>query len=166
MISTIRNKCLWFPAIALLMTGVIQTAGASQVYKCVDQAGKTQYQSQPCPESSHSSEVDVHQADPFANLPQINSMSGIRNLMTTTCMNASGSSNSALRQLYMEQPQKVKGFCECVADYSLSNVEKFKALAQQNNRAALQRLGIDAAFSCSSHLMEGDRAHKQRRPNS
>lgn len=165
MISTTPIRHLWLASIALLMTAALHTASASQVYKCVDPSGKTQYQSQPCPQSSRSVEIDIHQADPFSDLPQISSMSGVRNLITTSCMNA-GANNSALQKLYIEQPQKVKGFCECVADYSLSDLEKFKDLAVHNNRTELQRLGMNAAFSCSSRLMEGERGRKLQRPNS
>lgn len=47
-------------AVALVLAALAAPAADAQVYKCVDRAGRTTYQQQPCPEAQKGGRVELH----------------------------------------------------------------------------------------------------------
>lgn len=148
------------PALALLLLAVFSRPAAAQVYKCTDGSGKTAYQSQPCPDSAQSAQLDLRWT--ASSLPSLTgsahfsgnaSFHDLRQALVSGCTNSvSTKGNAALRRLATSQPGKFRSFCECVADNSLVDVERIKSMALRNDRAGLEQLGLRAGLSCASQL--------------
>lgn len=145
---------------AVLLTGcALSLPAAAQVYKCTDSAGKTAYQSQPCPDATQSAQLDLRWTS--SSLPSLptSAFSGqfsvpeLRRTLVSSCTNGvSSRGDAALSRLAAAQPAKFRSFCECVADNSLADVERIKSLALRNDRAGLEQLGLQAGLSCASRL--------------
>jgi len=159
-LPTRRPAGLAARAAACLMLGLLALSAQAQVFKCTDSSGKTAYQSQPCPDTTRSTEVDLRwtssalpsltgSADFSGNL----SMSDMRQALVSGCTNSVGTrGDTALRRLAASQPGKFRDFCECVADNTLVDVEKIKAMALRNDRAGLEQLGLRAGLTCAPRL--------------
>ena len=146
-------------ALVLCGAALSSTAGA-QVYKCTDASGKTAYQSQPCPDSTKSAELDLRWT--AAAMPTFSessfrggnvSVSEMRQALITSCTNSVNTrGDAALRRLAAGSPGKFRSFCDCVADQSLSNVEGLKSMALRGDRAGLEKLGLRAGLACAPRL--------------
>ncbi|MBB2487779.1 DUF4124 domain-containing protein [Mitsuaria sp. WAJ17] len=146
--------------LVLLLGAVASLPAAAQVFKCTDSSGKTTYQSQPCPDSTKSAELDLRWTS--SALPGLTSsanfsgnvtMGELRQALVSGCtgsVNTRG--DAALRRLAATQPGKFRDFCECVADASLSDFDRVKRMALSNDRAGLEQLGLRAGLSCAPRL--------------
>jgi hypothetical protein len=146
---------------ALLLAGALLSSGASaQVYKCTDASGKTAYQSQPCPDTTKSAQLDLRwTAAAMPTFSESSFKSGnvsvpeLRQALISSCTNSVNTRGDAtLRRLASTQPGKFRSFCDCVADQSLSNVEQLKSMALRGDRSGLEQLGLRAGLSCASRL--------------
>jgi hypothetical protein len=145
---------LFFSRLALLLLGAVLSwsASAQQVFKCVDASGKTAYQSQPCPDSARSAQIDVRSASALPTVSANVSVPEFRQAVVSNCMSQGARSSSALSRIAMEQPRKFRDFCDCTADGVLSQFDKVKELAMRNDQAGLERLGINVGIACASRL--------------
>lgn len=133
---------------------------SAQVFKCTDSSGKTAYQSQPCPESTKSAELDLRWTS--SALPSLTGSANfspsvtpgeMRQALVSACATSVNTRGDAtLRRLATSQPGKFRDFCECVADNSLSDFERVKSMALRNDRAGLEQLGLRAGLSCAPRL--------------
>lgn len=147
-------------AAALLVCATLSLPAAAQVFKCTDSEGKTAYQSQPCPDTARSSQLDLRwTASALPGLAGSADLSGnvsrpeLRRALVSGCTSsASTRGDAALRRLASSQPAKFRDFCECVADNALTDVERVKSMALRNDRAGLEQLGLSAGLSCASYL--------------
>ncbi len=147
-------------AAAFLLAAALPVSASAQVFKCVDSGGKTAYQSQPCPEATRSAELDLRWTS--SALPSLTgsadfsgnvSASDLRRALVTGCAGSvSTRGDAALRRLAASQPAKFRTFCECVADNALADVERVRSMAQRNDRAGLEQLGLRAGLSCAPRL--------------
>ncbi len=137
----------------LTMLGFSSASQSNPVYKCLDGAGKTAYQSQPCPESARSVELDIKGVTAMPILTGDVTLAQARQAIISSCMgNVAKQSNAALRKIAAEQPMKFQNFCECVANTSLSDVSKVRELIAKNNQAGFEQLGMKAGLSCAPKL--------------
>ncbi|GEM_PF-4486683 len=137
----------------LLLVGISISSSAAPIYKCIDNAGKTTYQSHTCPDSARSSRLDIRTAYVMPELSGQFSLAEMKKAVLTSCIgNAGRQANPTLRKIANEQPRKFQSFCECVADTSMTDVEKVKALIANNDRAALGQLGFRAGVICEPML--------------
>ena len=149
------SRCL---ALVLLLGAAWPVA--AQVFKCTDSSGKTAYQSQPCPDSAKSAQLDLRWTS--SALPSLTGSAAfagnvstpeLRQALVSGCTGSvSSRGDAALRRLAAAQPAKFRSFCECVADNSLSDVERVKSMALRNDRAGLEQLGLRAGLACASRL--------------
>lgn len=147
--DTLPVQCVVLSIAAYLLP----VSAAAQVYKCIDAAGKTAYQSLPCPESARSSELDIRLVSSMPNLTGNVSVAEAKQAILSYCISNMGKQgNSALKKIASEQPHKVQNFCGCVAESSLSDTRKVKEMLSNNDRAGFQQLGIKAGLSCASRL--------------
>lgn len=143
-------------ASVVLLGCALSLPASAQVFKCVDSAGKTAYQSQPCPETTRSAEVDLRWTSSLPTMPTLRgnaSMSEFRQAIVSSCVSSAGSrGNAALQRLASTQPARYRSFCECVADTALSDPEKVRDLALRNDRAGMEQLGLRAGLACAPRL--------------
>lgn len=146
--------------LALVFLLAAAAPAAAQVFKCTDSSGKTAYQSQPCPESTQSAELDLRWTS--SALPSLTSSASfsanvtrgeMRQALVSACASSVNTRGDAtLRRLASSQPGKFRDFCECVADDSLRDFERVKSMALRNDRAGLEQLGLRAGLSCAPRL--------------
>lgn len=143
----------FFPRLAalLLFTGLAASASA-QVFKCVDASGQTAYQSQPCPEATKSSQVDVRSVSSLPTLAGTGTAAEIRQAVMANCLGGASRSTPAMSRLAAEQPRKFRAFCECTADGVMPQVEKIKEMYLRKDAAGIERLGMQVGLACASRL--------------
>lgn len=142
-----------FPRLAVLLLGsALSLSAGAQVYKCVDGAGKTAYQSQPCPQATRSTQIDVRSVSSLPELPANASASDFRQAVVSSCVAQGARSTQTLARIAAEQPRKFRDFCDCTADAALAQIGKLKELAARNDRAGMERLGIQVGLGCASRL--------------
>ncbi|MDR7332743.1 DUF4124 domain-containing protein [Roseateles asaccharophilus] len=139
-------------ALLLLVSAVALPASAQKVFKCTDAAGKTAYQSQPCPEATQGAQLDVRWASSLPTLPAGGSLAQGRQAMMANCLGSGARSTPAFARLSVEQPAKYRSFCECVSDGAVAEISKMKNPAALNDRAAMERLGMKVGLSCAPRL--------------
>lgn len=136
-----------------MLGATLALPASAQVYKCVDSSGKTAYQSQPCPETTRSAELDLRWTATLPPLPSQASLPELRQAIVSSCTNGAVSrGDSVMRRMASTQPAKFRSFCECVADSALANVDRVKDMAARNDRAALEQLGLRAGLACAPRL--------------
>lgn len=146
------SSCLFRGLAAmLLLTGFMASASA-QVFKCVDASGQTAYQSQPCPEATKSSQVDVRSVSSLPTLSGIGSASEIRQAVVANCLASAARSTPAMSRLAAEQPRKFRAFCDCTADGVMPQVDKIKEMYLRKDAAGIERLGMQVGIACASRL--------------
>lgn len=136
----------------LLLGPALAMSASAQVFKCTDSAGKTAYQSQPCPEASRSATIDVRSVSALPSLPANGSVTEMRQAVVSSCMAQVARGTPALARVAAEQPARFRDFCECSADGALAQAERVKELAARNDRAGMERLGIQLGMACASRL--------------
>ncbi|RTL39439.1 MAG: DUF4124 domain-containing protein [Burkholderiales bacterium] len=142
----------FFPRLAALLLMALAASAGAQVFKCVDASGKTAYQSQPCPESTKSSQVDVRSVSSLPTLSGIGSASEIRQAVIANCLGGASRSTPAMSRLAAEQPRKFRSFCECTADGVMPQVDKIKEMYLRKDAAGIERLGMEVGLACASRL--------------
>lgn len=138
---------------ALFLFGNSSISNSASVYKCIDNTGKKAYQSQPCPESARSSELDIRGASSMPILAGNTTVAEARMAIASNCVASSARQpNATLRKIAAERPRQFQDFCECVADNSLSDVKLVQELIARNDRAGIEQLGLKAGLSCAAKL--------------
>lgn len=139
-------------AFLLLVSAVALPASAQKVFKCTDAAGKTAYQSQPCPEATQAAQIDVRWASSLPTLRAGGSLAQGRQALMSNCLGQGARSTPAFARISAEQPAKYRSFCECIADGAVAEIAKMKNPAALNDKAAMEQLGMKVGFSCASRL--------------
>ena len=140
--------------LAFVTFGIASLSASAQVYKCVDTAGKTAYQSRPCPENPKSVELAIRESTSVPTISGTNfSMASLKQEMMNQCMGTrGGSSASGLGKLAKDQPQKFQSFCQCAADTVAADMATVKDLIAKRDQEGMRQLGIKAGLSCASRL--------------
>jgi hypothetical protein len=138
--------------LSLLLASALSLSASAQVYKCVDGAGKTAYQSQPCPEATKSAQLDVRSVSSLPDLSANASIPQLRQAVVSSCMAQSSRSAPPLARIAAEQPGKFRSFCECSADSVLAQMDRVKDMINRGDRAGMERLGIQAGLACAPRL--------------
>lgn len=144
---------IFVPRLALLLlAGGLSVSASAQVFKCVDASGQTAYQSQPCPDATRSSQVDVRSVSSLPTLSGTGTAAEIRQAVVANCLGAAGRSTPAMIRLAAEQPRKFRAFCDCTADGVMPQVDKIKELYARKDAAGIERLGMQVGLACASRL--------------
>lgn len=141
-----------FPLLALLLGAALSAPANAQVYKCTDVAGKTAYQSKPCPDSARSVPIEGRALPSLPALPANASMAEMRQIVAAQCVAQGPRSSPDVARIAAEQPRKFRDFCECSADNTVAQLGKVKEILDGGDKAGIERLGTQVGLACASHL--------------
>lgn len=146
------HRMLFLRLLLLLLGSALSVSAGAQVFKCVDGSGKTAYQSQPCPQATRSSQIDVRSVSSLPAWSDNASVAEFRQAVVSSCLAQGARSMPAIASGASEQSRKFRDFCDCSADAALARIDKVKELAASRDKAGLERLGIEAGMGCASRL--------------